>query len=138
MNDRTKKPEAAKPAGPDKSEAGVATTLAACGLKTDRISASISASIIADNIEDGRKGAAIIGGARVPENVGKCVADAYDTDKKPGVGDKLAAWADRIMNNFSDAAAGVSAAVSELAIKPGQGPTTVTIHNNTKPPEQRL
>lgn len=107
----------------------VATTIAACGSSSDASSQRISAAIVAENYNSGKRGAEAVGTARLSDNVGKCVADAYD-DKKPASGG-IGGWASRLQESFTNASNSVSAAISDLAIKPGQGPTTVTIHNNT-------
>lgn len=102
MNDKTKP---TKPTGPDKSQAGVVSTLANCGLQGDPSSVRISAGIMADNLAGGAKGqAAIMAGTRgIPENIGKCAADAYD-EKKPGLGDKISSAWGSLTNSFSSAA----------------------------------
>ncbi len=125
---------------PEKSREGVAAVLVNCGSTAEADSRRISAAIISENLAGGAKGVdAITGGARLPSSVGQCVADQYD-DKKPSVSDRVSSWAGRLKESFESATTGISNAVSDLAIKPGQGPTSVNIYNNTvaTTPEQKL
>ena len=122
------------------TQAQAAATLAACnGTAADKIDNGIRTTMVQHGVNSGYSAAELAATGRMPASVGQCVADAYDTDKKPSAADKARGWLTGVMNAASEAANSVTAAVNDLAIKPGQGPTTVTIHNNTvKDPGQKL
>jgi hypothetical protein len=129
MTDDKKKPPTSPK--PPPSQEDVSATLIACGAGQDPSSRRISAGIIADNIKDGKKGADILSATRgISDNVGSCVANFYD-DKPPTFGERVSGWLASIMNTAGEVRSSVSAAVDNAAIKPGQGPTSVSIHNNT-------
>lgn len=87
----------------DKSKAGVAAHLEACGAP-DTTSRGISAGIISGNLASGAKGVDdITRGARLPDNVGKCVADIYD-GKQPTAWEKFGTQITSLSGAFKEAA----------------------------------
>lgn len=105
---------------PDKTEKGVAATLAACGSKADQISMGISAGIIASNLADGAKGsAAITSGARIPASVGQCVADQYE-GTKPSTGERVGSYLGRLSNAFTDVATNIATIKDDAKLVAGQ------------------
>lgn len=87
----------------DKSKAGVAANLEACGA-SDTASRRISAGIISENLADGAQGVGdITRGARLPDNVGKCVADIYDGNK-PSAWEKFGTQITSLSSAFKEAA----------------------------------
>jgi len=130
-----------KPEQRNVTPAEAAAKLESCGAKpTDASSSRIRSQLASDAINEGRTGAEIASAARVPTNVGQCVADAYD-GKKSGIAESARSAVNSLTEIFQSARTGLANAVSDAAIKPGQGPTTVNIHNNTTGrtnPEARL
>lgn len=88
-----------------------ATTLAACGGNAaDRTDNAVRIGMVAHGVNSGYSGADIANAARMPASVGQCVADAYDTDKKPASGG-ISAWAGGLADRFKAAASDAAASV---------------------------
>jgi hypothetical protein len=126
-------------AGKNITEKQAAETLAQCKaspadiLFVDERPAKLQAAVA-----QGAGGKEIAKAVGVPENVGKCAAVAYGLEE-PSAIDKAKGWLTGVLNRAAEVQDAASKAVSDLAIKPGQGPTSVTIHNNlVKAPEQKL
>jgi hypothetical protein len=126
-------------AGKEITEQQAAQALKECGgSKPDKIDNNIAAVMIKQGVGYGDNGKKLADLARTSENVGSCVAQKFELEE-PSALDKAKGWLTGVMNKAAEVQDAAAKAVADLAIKPGQGPTNVTIHNNiVKVPEQRI